>query len=265
MQFHLTRGAHQLAAGAAIRAGFARHNALDLGPNVVVCWGWRAGKQFRARGRDVLVLERGYLGDRFRYTSMAWNGLNGHATFPHYMPDDGVRFRSMGVTLEPWRGIAGKYVLLAGQVPGDMSVRGVNLVPWYTHTARLAAARFGLPVVFRPHPGALARGIKQSVPGCRTDNGTLAEALADAAAVVTWNSNTAVEAMLAGIWTVCHDPGAMAWPVAARALDDTCHPELRHTWAYALAFKQWTVEEIKSGEALEAVVEELRARTVAYG
>jgi len=261
----LTSGQHQIKAGAAIKAGFERHGALQLGPNVAVCWGWRKGRILRAAGRDVLLLERGYMGDRYSYTSIAWNGLNGLGQFPDYPPDGGKRFRSMGLALAPLRYIhgGGQYVLLVGQVPGDMSLRGANLLPWYKHTAAQAAAQFGLPVAFRPHPHALARGHGQNIPGCRTDTGPLSDALSGAAVVVTYNSNAAVDALLAGVWTVCHDAGSMAWPVAAQSLDGVCHYERREPWAHELAFKQWTLGEIASGEALVGIVDELRRSEVA--
>lgn len=260
MQFHLKYGQHQREAETLIRAGLKRLAATTLGTNVVVCWGWRAGRQWRRLGMDVLVLERGYLGDRFAYTSIAWNGLNNRANFPDYPPDGGARFASMGLTLARPRCYEnGQHVLLVGQVSGDMSLGGRNLSPWYAETARDAALAYGLPVLFRPHPEEVKRKRRTIVPGYQTDTGTLTDALAGAAVVLTWNSNTAVEALVAGVPTVCCDAGAMAWPVAGHHLGDLTRWEAREAWAHALAWKQWRAEEIASGEALVGVVDRLRA------
>jgi len=251
------RAPHQIAHWQAVTEGLRRHGVLDQYPGVVVCWGWRTGAVHRKRGRDVLVLERGYLGERFNWSSIGWNGLNGLATFPDYPTDFGARFRRLGVQLEPWRP-AGEYVLLVGQVHGDAALQGRNLGPWYAQTAKAAAAQYGLPVRFRPHPLEVRRtGVVRRVPGTEHDAGPLVDALARAAVVVTWNSNTGVDALLAGKPVVALGDGAMASPLAARELGGQCNPD-REAWAHALAWKQWTLEEIRSGEALVGVVEDLK-------
>lgn len=91
--------AHQGECKRALAEGLRRHGISDLGQNVVVCWGWHTGRGYRAQGRDVLVFERGYIGDRFKWTSIAWNGLNGRGTFPDYPDDGGARFRRCGFAL----------------------------------------------------------------------------------------------------------------------------------------------------------------------
>ena len=256
MQYDLNLATkHQREHREAVEAGFRRLGFTDR--NLVVCWGWRTGRRWHASGRNVLVLERGYIGDRFRYSSVALNGLNGRATFPAAVQDDGARFRSFGVPIQPWKP-EGEYVLLVGQVAGDAALQGRNLGPWYAATAKAAAAVYGLPVRFRQHPREAERQISRRVPGTVANSGDLGDALAGAAVVVTFNSNTGVEAMLAGKPTVAVDEGAMAWPVAAHELGAEANPD-RQAWAYDLAWKQWGVEEIASGEALRGIAEVLSA------
>lgn len=216
----------------------------------VACWGWRIGLRLRKMGGEVLVMERGYIGDRFSWTSLGWNGLNGRATF--YPKEDPNRFQeNFGALLKPWKD-GGKYVLLIGQVPGDASLGGVDLSSWYEKAAREAAKAYGLPVRFRPHPMVLKRGIRQKVRAVETMNGNLSEALDDAAVCVTFNSNTAVESVLAGVPTVATNHGTMAYEVAARTIGQICKPQ-RESWANKLAWCQWSIEEIKSGVAWEAI------------
>lgn len=254
MQFDLNpRTPHQRQHREAVAAGFGALGFDDR--NLVVCWGWRGGRRWRASGWDVLVLERGYIGDRFKWSSVALNGLNGRATFPDYPEDGGERFRKFGVSLLPWDP-SGEYVLLIGQVAGDAALQGRNLGQWYADTARQAAALYGLPVRFRQHPRERDRRLIRKVPGTVADTGLLGEALAGAAVVVTYNSNTGVEAMLAGKPTVSFDHGSMAWPVAGHGLGEQANPD-RQVWACGLAWKQWAVEEIASGDALRGIVEVL--------
>jgi hypothetical protein len=257
VRFHLTRSVNQREHFEAMVAGLKAHDALDLGEDVDCCWGWRRGIHFFRAGRRVLILERGYIGDRYHYTSIAWNGLNNRAEFPHYPLDDGTRFRSMG-ELKPWNN-SGEYVLLIGQLRGDMSLKGKNLRLWYETSAEQARQVWGLPVVFRPHPEERVRSQNTRVPGCDTDLGDLAESLERAAVVITFNSNTGVDAMLAGKPTVVCDRGGMAWPVAAHHIGGDCLAAYREAWAWRLSWKQWTLDEIASGAALVGIVEVLRA------
>lgn len=87
----------------------------------VIIWGWRAS-QFH-NGKNICVLERGYIGDRFKYTSIAFNGLNGYGTF-YTIPsnvNETNRFELLGDGFEEWNP-NGDYALICGQTPGDMSL-----------------------------------------------------------------------------------------------------------------------------------------------
>lgn len=255
------RAPHQCAHARALQRGLTRHglNAPVVNDEklarsaVVACWGWRIGARLRALGKRVLVMERGYLGDRFSWTSLGWNGLNGRATF-HARDDGGERFRRhFGGLLRPWRS-GGEYVLLIQQVAGDASLAGQDLGPWYRATARKAAEAFGLPVRFRMHPEALKRGAGRlpAPAGTTLIAGELAENLARAAVVITWNSNAGVDAAMAGRPVIAFDAGSMAWPVAGHELAPPPTPD-REPWGARLAWAQWRLDEIESGEAWELV------------
>jgi hypothetical protein len=80
----------------------------------------------------------------------------------------------------------------------------------------------------------------------------LSDDLKAARFVVTWNSNTAVEAILSGIPAVARDEGSMAWDVAGHSL--SVPPRInRMAWAHALAWKQWGKAEMMSGYCWEHV------------
>lgn len=247
------RAPHQVAAASAMRQGLEKHGvavrivAAATAP-VVCCWGWRVGAQHAAAGRRVLVMERGYVGDRFRWTSLAWDGLNGRGRVPP-VDDGGARWRRhFGAALRPWR-MSGDYALVMGQVPGDMSLAGVEIDAWYAQ-ACAAARRFGLPVTFRPHPVARERGYQtRTPPGAALLNGALEDALARARYVVTFNSNSGVDAVLAGVPTIACDEGSMAWPVTGHGLDADPPTPDRAAWCTAIAWRQWTLDEIAAGAA----------------
>jgi hypothetical protein len=251
-----TKGAeHQNSHAQLLAAGLRRHNVqVSIEPRhfrpstkLVACWGWRIGQKLRAAGHEVLVMERGYLGDRFAWTSLSWNGLNNRGEFGRIPDDGGERFKkNFGALMEPWAP-QGDYVLIIGQVRGDMSLQGRDLGGWYADQAQ----RFPGVSHFRPHPESIRRGLVDHVPDhVPKVNGPLLPCLKGARLVTTFNSNTAVESVLAGKPTLVEDIGSMAWDV--RNTPDAPDSEQdRRGWAAQLAWKQWTADEIRNGVAWE--------------
>lgn len=257
---------HQIQAAQALSAGLACHGDEGrivatpdaLQTPVVACWGWRKGKPLRAAGKRVLVMERGYVGDRFRWTSLGWDGLNGRARFP-LVEGDFHRWDSvLGCAgLPPAApGSAGSYALILGQVTGDASIEGVDIAAWYAH-AYQALRKHGLLVFFRPHPVEIKRRGAAAMTACagaRLLEAPLEKTLAGAAVAAAYNSNALTDAVLAGVPVVAGDRGAMAWPVARQKFAD--HPESAGNvfeWAARLAWCQWLPEEIADGTAWEAL------------
>lgn len=228
----------------AFAAGLRRHGvAFEQRPqaewrvsDLAVIWAHRQRPLFdaqRAAGKHYLVMERGYVGDRMAWTSLGLDGLNGRARFPR--APDGARWgRHFADLLRPWSRAAGGTGLVIGQVPGDAALCGLDVAEW-SRGVRLRLSQIGLSTRFRPHP-------LSDTPPARS----LAEDLAGAALVVTFNSNAGVLAVLAGVPTVALDRGSMAWPVAGHALDETVRPD-RTGWAHDLAWAQWTEAEIAAG------------------
>jgi hypothetical protein len=222
--------------------------------DLLVIWGTRrqdAIARQKAAGGEVCILERGYLGDRMQWTSVSFGGgLNGRGNFCIPMDADGSRFELyFGHLMRPWHQPAGGYALLIGQVPGDMSIRHVDIEAFYRQSAA-ALKRNGWPDVrFRPHPKA-SRGCR--VSGLAVIEGTLHDAMRGAGVVVTCNSNTGVDAALSGRPVVAVDQGSMAWDVAGHDLTEIITPD-RTAWAHRLAWCQWQKSEFLSGECMEAI------------
>jgi hypothetical protein len=222
-----------------------RHTVGDAEPcDLLVLWGVRQRQLIerqKARGGQVCILERGYVGDRFRWTSVSFGGaLNGCAEFRGPLHDPSrwnVHFADL---MQPWRQKPDGVALIMGQVQGDQSLRGVNINAFYSKALE-AFTRIGVRIRFRPHPHR------------RTDCRPLADDLADAACVVTYNSNSAVDAVLAGVPTIAVDRGSMAWDVTGHELGQMPPAPPRNDWATALAWKQWLPEEMASGDCWQAV------------
>lgn len=233
-----------------------RHYDADL----AVFWGHKKTNIIecqRSRGADYLVMERSYFLNRFTHLSLGFNGLNGYADFMNQgMPDDRwKKFEAKGVCLNDWKEPgSGKFILIAGQVPGDASHAGlVNIEEWYKKSQIRLQMLSDFPVKFRPHPLALTPSRRQLlVP--------LAQDLYEAEAVVTFNSNTSVDAIFAGTPVICVNEGCMAWDVAQHSVEDInrlIRPD-RQQWVNDLSYAQWDIDEIKAGEAWEQSEKEIR-------
>jgi hypothetical protein len=202
----------------------------------------------RALNRQVCVLERGYVGDRFQWTSVSFGGgLNGHADF--YGPfEDGSRWQQhFAHLMQPWRPAPDGYALVLQQVHGDMSLMGTDIDRFYNDALTVYGQKF--PVKFRSHPQAHPRKPDSLEKAAQT----LAEDLAGARLAVTFNSNSGVDAVLAGIPTIAANPGSMAWDVTGHKLGEIPPTPDRTAWANAIAWKQWRMDELASGYCWEHV------------
>lgn len=226
--------------------GLARHgveigwcNGTPTG-DFVACWGWHQGSLFKQKGYPVLVMERGYLGDRFKWTSVGWNGINGNADFK----TEGVaadRKERWADDMLPVRDITDSgEVVIMGQMQADSSVRHINLAVWYQQAAD-AIRDASYEPKFREHPGVFW-------------SGDLVDELGDCAGVVTFNSTSAVKTVMAGIPTVAMDPGSMVYDLVSRELPfEQPTQRKRSSWLKRMAYCQWTEEELASGEAWEHI------------
>lgn len=209
-------------------------------------------RQQRDKNLDVIVLETGYInrgdGPNHHYAA-GFNGLNGRADFKNKgMPADrAIKLRKEhGLRCLDWRK-DGKHILLCGQVPWDASVEMCSNYPeWLLWMAGQIKYHTKREVRFRPHPLAQMPPIK----GCTYSTVPIREDFQDCWAVVTFNSNSAVEGVIEGIPAFTFDAGAMAKEVSSQWLQELERPYTpdRHAWLDNLAYCQWTLDELGSGE-----------------
>jgi hypothetical protein len=236
------------------RDGFRRHGIEPtlIGPDkpqpcdLAVLWGFKKDACVKS-GRRALIMERGYVGDRMKvWTSIGYDGLNGKADFCNAdMPPERWE-QNFAHLMKPWRdGRAAGYVLVMGQVAGDASIRGVDIGHWYRETCKKISLA-GHRVAFRPHP--LYRRHLGLPHLAVVLKGTIEEALRGAKFVVTYNSNSGVDAVLAGVPTVTCDRGSMAYAVTGHDPAKVPPTPDRSAWAAAIAYAQWKQDEIRNGD-----------------
>lgn len=220
--------------------------------DVAVTFALREGRavleRYSAAGRPTLVADWGYLArvnhsgeSASGHWQMSLGSLNKIPTFA--CPPD--RFDALGLDLVERGGDPDGYVLVCGQVPGD-AAHGMDAAALRAWLLEVAVEYSN--VVYRPHPRG---GI--DLPGMKTQRGSLAEALAGARLVVTYNSNVGHEALLAGVPVMAHESAAYA------DLTGETLPSLdeRRNYFDCLAYGQWTRDEMRSGMCQRFILDHL--------
>jgi hypothetical protein len=212
------------------------------------------------QGGTVLVAENGYLGadsEGRQYYALSAHGHNGSGWFP--IGDDD-RFAKLGIPLKPWR-TGGTEIVVRGQ-RGIGTKLMASPPNWHQHAAARIRKMSERPIRVVPHPGNVndRRGV---------------EHLADAWALVVWSSAMGVYALTEGIpvfygaphW-ICHEA---AWPFndwltgqgpPPLALQGRV-PDFRPQAMHRMAWGQWAVTEIESGEPFALYRDELLAKAAA--
>jgi len=198
-----------------------------------------------AAGADYLVMERGYIGDRKKWTSLGFNGQNGRADFLNENSPSDRWDRYPSWNEKPWHP-GSDYILLIGQVPTDSAVGHIDFKSWVVNTIKHLKQITDLPIEYRPHPIAQGRHLSH-----KYEKAELIDEISRAAAVVTFNSTAGVDAVMDGIPVIAMDEGSMAWPMAGHDLVDVLDPPMpdRTQWLQDLAYCQWNKKEISSGKA----------------
>lgn len=214
--------------------------------DVLVIWNRRADQErmaraYEAAGARVVVAENAYLQPgRDKHFALALGHHNGAGTWPYSVKGWPVlsrpeRWPELDIRAEPWRETGDFIVVLPQRGIGE---RGVAMPhTWLAETLTWLRAATRRPVRVRRHPG---NGGADPSPDFR-----------DAWAAVTWGSGAAIKAVVAGV-PVFH--GLRSWigaPAAHRIGHDLERPYLgyRIPMLERLAWAQWSVAEVESGEA----------------
>lgn len=220
-------------------------------PDVVLVTWHRYGREHdiatkveRTGGR-VIVAENGYIGThggtpKFdvyphgpgngHHYSLAQGWHNGGGAWP---VGDGSRFDALNVELKPWRA-GGDIVVLPNRSFGVVD----RMMPanWPEAAAHRIRQQTKRPVRVRMHPG------NKRPPLALLDD------IGKAHAVVVWYSTAGIHALAHGIPTFCEAPYWICKEAAASGTyDEPVCPDRRPVFEQ-LAWAQWTIDEIATGE-----------------
>jgi hypothetical protein len=195
---------------------FITWNRINMG-NVIA-------QQFQDRGLPVIVAENAAWGNDFlgrRWYSLARNYHNTAGCFHIGSPD---RWDSLGVELEPFRKEGSMIVL---------PQRGIGSPPTRMPSGWAAGVSARYKARVRPHPG------KHHCKPLRDD-------LEGVSVAVTWGSGAAIKALMMGVSVISEMPRWIGWQ------DNTEAGRL--DMFRTLAWAQWELHEIESGEAFACLL-----------
>jgi hypothetical protein len=241
-------------------AGFRIEASLphrDPAPgDIMVIWNRYSDQEGAAdlwekRGGTVIVAENGYCGrdgQGRQYYALALHGHNGSGSWPS---GGAARWTALGLTVAPWRS-TGEHVLVCPN--RHFGMRGLAMPQGWEQSAVAELRKYTRrPIRVRPHPNgnAPARSLAADFENCW--------------AVVIWASSCGVHALLAGVPVICTSPWWICKPAAREALSeieridavDSCTRDAaRDAALQRMAWAQWTVDEIASGEPFRRLLEQ---------
>lgn len=181
-------------------------------------------KRFESAKNTVIVAENATWGNGFLGRHWYTLGLNYHNTSGRYPVGSNARWDDLGVSLAPFRPL-GEVVILPQRGIGSSPT--VMPRDW----PKLAAKRHGGRV--RKHPGKL--------PGI-----SLEDDLKKCGLAITWGSGAAIKALMMGIRVKSEMPNWIG------EQDNTDAGRL--AMFRRLAYAQWTIDEIKTGEPFSRLI-----------
>ena len=163
-------------------------------------------------------------------------------------PDD--RFKKFNKKFNPWKK-TGTKILVAAPDEKPCKFYGTTQEQWIKETVENIQKFTDRPVIVRERA-------KQRID--RIQNDTLAQALKDTHALVTFNSNAAVESVLLGVPVFTLAPNA-AEPVGLQDLAQIETPyypdqDKLYAWASSLAYSQFHNNELQNGTAIRMLLEQ---------
>lgn len=210
---------------------------------------WGVWQEVQRSGEPWLYIDNGYFKgkDGERYYSISGNAPR--YTGPINPTAYGIdRWNALGREIEPWR-TGGYYVLLCMQSPFWYERHGIQWKQWEENTAHRIEKASGIPVQVRRKPSS-DYGNEGRPPPILLGND-----FDGAAAVVSHSSNTATDAIIAGIpaFTLAPFPSRLLGFTSLDQLADPPKPENRLEWAQTLAGQQWSLQEMARGEFIDRI------------
>lgn len=251
----------------AMSDGFARHGIdvsieekfIGVNTDLAVAYGWinkAIFAEYRAKGRHFLYIDLGFWHrrgvDPHRYDGYHKVVIDNWCpveTMQRGCPGD--RLKSFGVELKPSK--PGEHIVIGGMSERSALDHGFAAEQWEREAIRKIAAGSRRRIVYRPKPSWKQA---RAIPGADyAKEGDIQSVLDGAHALVTHHSNTAVDAIVAGVPVHCES--GVGSLLSTVSFEDIDHPrwipteEERLSVLQDVAYLQWSIAEMRSGACWE--------------
>lgn len=227
----------------------------------------RMFRQFWARGTHTAMFDKGYVREANGERVKGWKywrvSLDGHHPTRYLekmqMPPD--RWNKLRLKMKPWH--SGKTVIFAGSSVKYHEFYELDHPTTFAekYIKRLHKELTERRVIYRPKPSW-----DEATPIACSDfsfgKGTsIYELLPNAHCLITHGSNAVFEAVLEGVPCIVMGD-AVAKPISSTQIEEVEAPKLasddeRVQWASNLAYCQWTLDELASGEGWSHIKDQL--------
>ena len=235
------------------RAEQAGHGDLILGWNA---YGTTYDQMRNAdkHGAQSMVFEEGYVRNIHgeKYFAVALGGHNGHGRWNVGGPE---RLAGWNLHLEPWRR-HGNHILVCGQRGFGYNAMAMP-TDWPDKIVGRLRTLTNRPIYFRPHPKRRATMPKSGAYDKVLDFGIdLKVQLSDAWACVVYTSNSATNALLAGVPALFDGPDIVTSPASLRGIESVDRPPLldRTRGLQKMSWAQWSEKELRTGVAFKCLL-----------
>jgi hypothetical protein len=227
-----------------------------------------------------VVIETALLNRRTDKENSHWRvGVNGYlsrdARWAVLAKDEAEdRLKSMGIeSWQGWKNDAKGHILLGLQIPGDASLRGIDIYEWAYDVIQDMRSVTDRKITVRNHPLVSDKAIdgfyrlvgRITLAGFKNieySHGavkSIDKDLKNAWCSVVYSSGMAVDSVLAGVPVICGDSGNFAWPISSRSVKQVenvrlAKKETVDTWLRELSTCQWSRTEMESGTCFSSLV-----------
>lgn len=243
--------------------------------DILIIWNRHSGQdavaaKFENRGARVLSIENPYIKiEKERWISVGYSHHNNIMFAPKCL-DSGERFNSFNREIKPWK-LNGTDIVITTQAKVfDHNGLGVGHIrqptAWDSDTIETLKRKTQKNIVFRQHPKGkyfnikdnqrVLNGVKISSPNEK--NIPLGKDLENAWAMVTWNSNSATEALLEGVPVFYCSPNIISSDCCNHGLhniETPNRPDNRKMVFDRIAWCQYSLLEVESGFFFNSILQ----------
>lgn len=264
--------AHGLDAEIRKSSDWKKTRKVDPEIDVAVIVGVKAGSRelwnaHRAANKKLIIIDKGYT----RIGGGPLGTLYWRCSVGEFQPNmflmngkfPGDRWNKTGVQIRDWRNNDGKYIVFAGSSQKYCDFHDLGDANEYAESVIkrvLNNKRKDQVVVYRPKP-SWKHGRPIAGSEFSTSRESISRYFKHGYCVITFGSNAALEAICNGIPSIVLGDG-VARCVSSTSLDDLSNLKMLdpmdiRQWLNNVAYCQWTLDEMASGEAWETMKDQL--------